>query len=181
MNIPVLEPLAPGETLTYSFYVGHDEFWAPVNPAGDEWMIRVEVDSDNQVSEQNETNNLGPFRTFRVVPAPSTSLITPELAYLRTETRSGYDYYYLSVTNWAQYSDVLFTSLGDASCDSRTHLKIYRSTGLYIYGYCVFDTASDMQEFWFALTQGSPVPDVYITLWDRLEDVTVQSNTITIP
>ncbi len=70
-NIPISNPLGPGESVTFAFAVGQDEYWLPLGT----WVIKVKVDSDEKVLEEDETNNVSDPLTFEVMEPPLSDLL----------------------------------------------------------------------------------------------------------
>jgi subtilase family serine protease len=60
-NINYTDPLAPGDTATHQFAVGHDSVW----PVGS-YSLQVKVDHVNAVPESNENNNVSAPLSFTV-------------------------------------------------------------------------------------------------------------------
>ena len=109
-----------------------------------------------------------------------------------TETVGGdgntYLMYDLSVRNSNSYPDELFAPApelppcGLNTNSSRTWVFIYDGEGNYIYGFCGFQAASDLNLLWFAVLQGGVRPkQVYITITDRQTGTTYTSNRVRIP
>ncbi len=98
------------------------------------------------------------------------------------------NFYYIGVTNWADYPAAMFTltgaygPCGSNPTPSRTWVEIFdASDGSRIYGFCAFDSPDDLTEFWFSTPTGQAPPDVYIELWDRADGLSYRSNTIVVP
>jgi hypothetical protein len=95
--------------------------------------------------------------------------------------------YFLSVSNYADFPDALFEPAPDLpACglntnSSRTWVDIYSSTDAYLYGFCAFGQASDLNGAWFHLPTGSTVTAAYMVLDDRRCGVQYKSNTFTLP
>jgi len=120
------------------------------------------------------------------VPHPVLEFVRAELDVPVGEAEA-FDYYYIGVDNWEDYPDTMFENSGDYPCGqnpiaSRTQVEIFDAAdGTRIYGFCGFDSADDLTEFWFVTDVGDPPPDVYIELWDQDTDTRYRSNTIVIP
>ena len=119
-----------------------------------------------------------------VVDLVCQDLPTPVLAFDRVETYGGFDYYYLSVTNYAEFPDALFWMTnyygpcGLNETPARTWVDIYEDDGPRMYGYCALDSASGLQSFSYALPEGSTPLDVRITIEDRACDLIAYSNAV---
>jgi len=112
-------------------------------------------------------------------------LPSPHIALKSIEQRDNGKEYWLEVTNSSSFPDKLFEPAphlppcGLNPNASRTWLEIYDGNGNYIYGYCAFSSAADLQSFRFFVQNGTaPPPSVYITLRDRECDITYTSNSI---
>lgn len=56
-------------------------------------------------------------------------------------------------------------------------MDIYKQDGTYMYGFCGLDSPKDLMHIWFSVAKGQAPPEyVYITLWDRRNDITYTSN-----
>jgi hypothetical protein len=112
----------------------------------------------------------------------------PELSFIGSQARTGYIDYNLSVNNWEAYSDELFVQspglppCGENTSASRTWVEIYRAdTDVRWYGYCALNSASELQNtMWVTFGDDILPPNVYIRMWDRLLDRTVQSNSVSL-
>jgi hypothetical protein len=128
--------------------------------------------------------------TYRSNLAP-TRICYPELPTPQVEVVGREDYeangsewtrILLNVVNWADYPDDLFESAADLPpCGlntnaSRTWVRIYKTSGSYIYGFCALSSPSQLQDIWFAVPKGTTPPDVIVTLWDRHCDTRYFSN-----
>jgi len=82
--------------------------------------------------------------------------------------------YKLRVTNWYMYPDDLFAAspdlppCGGNTNASRTWVDIYAGDETHLYGFCAFDSASDLTELWFGVEEGEDPPaEVFVILHDR--------------
>jgi hypothetical protein len=110
----------------------------------------------------------------------------PLLAYKNAETKNGFVYHNLTVTNWQQFSNALFASAPDLppcglnNNSSRTWVDIYdAATDQRLYGFCAFSQAQNMTQMWFAVPVGQPAPKaVYVVLNDRKLNKQYKSNAV---
>jgi hypothetical protein len=129
------------------------------------------------------TRSVSPFAPvdrYSVIPAPVIEFVSMDVG------PGGGDRYNFTTTNWEDYPPELFVLTDDyGPCGlnptpSRTWLEIYdASDDSNIYGFCGFDSPDDLSSFWFAVPTGQAPPDIYIELWDRAEEITYRSNTVT--
>ena len=88
----------------------------------------------------------------------------------------------LSVSNSGSYDNELFVltpTLPPCSVDpnpSRTWIEVYDGAGTLLNTFCDFDDRSDMASFSF--TPADPPPQIYIELWDRVEDRRIRSGSV---
>jgi hypothetical protein len=129
------------------------------------------------------------------VPEPEgPALPVPELVIEGTEDYvaadgSPYTRYDLSVVNWTDYADDLFAPAPDLepcgrnASASRTWVDIVDAdTEERMYGFCGLTTPQDLTTIWFAMPRGTAPPSlIYATLWDRLNDQFIQSNSVSPP
>jgi hypothetical protein len=121
---------------------------------------------------------------IEVVDLVCTDIPLPVIVFDRVETYGGFDYYYLSVSNWADYPDALFWMTnyygpcGLNETPARTWVDIYEDDGPQLYGYCALDSASGLQSFSYALPEGSTPLDVRITIEDRACNLIAYSNVV---
>lgn len=119
--------------------------------------------------------------------------LVPELFFLGTEVYEAggtqYEMYKLQISNWAIFSDDLFDSApdllpcGQNTNASRTWVEIRDADNeQYIYGFCAFQSAQNLESLWFAVKVGEQPPNVvYVNLVDRRENITYRSNNLVIP
>jgi hypothetical protein len=103
----------------------------------------------------------------------------PKLVFEGTEeytTPSGtFIRYQYDVLNYKDYPDALFAAApalppcGSNTNSSRTWANFYdAATDQYIYGFCAFNSADDLNKVWFARKKGTAPPrEVYLVLEDR--------------
>ncbi len=86
---------------------------------------------------------------------------------------NGYIRYNLSIKNWYMYPDELFDAspdldpCGQNTNASRTWLNIYDEKQTYLYGFCGFNEAANLQNFHFSLPGDETPLRVFVTLEDR--------------
>jgi hypothetical protein len=110
----------------------------------------------------------------------------PLLAYKNAETKNGFVYHNLTVTNWQQFSNSLFASAPDLppcglnANSSRTWVDIYNAvTNQRLYGFCAFSEAQNLTQMWFAVPVGQAAPkSVYVVLQDRKQNKQYKSNAV---
>jgi hypothetical protein len=100
-----------------------------------------------------------------------------------------YTRYELTVTNWADYPPELFAAepdlepcgLNDSA--SRTWVDIINADiEDRIYGFCGLAEPQDLTGIWFAVPRGTAPPSrVYVNLWDRLYERSIESNSVSPP
>lgn len=129
------------------------------------------------------------------VPEPDyPGLPVPVLVAQGTEDYVGsdgnpYTRYDLSVVNWTDYAAELFTSEPDLepcglnSSASRTWVDIVDADQEQrIYGFCALADPQGLSGIWFAVPGGTAPPSrVYVVLWDRLYDRSIESNPVSPP
>jgi hypothetical protein len=114
------------------------------------------------------------------------TLPTPQLSFTGKEESNGMTRCTLSVTNWADFSDDYFTPSTDLPpcglnrSSSRTWVDIIDAdTNTRLYGFCALGGARQLNELWFAVGAGTPVPArVSVTLTDRRAKVERRSNAV---
>lgn len=112
----------------------------------------------------------------------------PKLAFLGKVQDGAFTRYFFTVTNRAQFPNVLFAAApnlppcGLNNNASRTWLHIFNGSGTRMYGYCALSANSQMARLSFARLTASPQPaSFFIRLHDRRCNRTVQSNTVPLP
>ncbi len=153
-------------------------------------FLVVSADPGNIVEESDETNNVETsiIGYFCYPDLPDPILVAEPCGDIRY-TSSGaviYDFDF-NVPNWAEFPDELFKASPDLPpCGlntnaSRTWVRLYGNDGSYLYGFCGFNEAEDLDLVWFGESNGSSIPDsVYLVINDRRCDITYQSATIDI-
>jgi hypothetical protein len=120
-------------------------------------------------------------------PAKTPTLATPKLKFVGTEAyeANGFDFtrYKYEVTNRGKYPKALFVASPDLpACGenpnaSRTWVDLYDAKGKKLYWFCAFTGPDDLNNLWFALTEGtSPPASVYIEMTDRKTGAHTRSN-----
>lgn len=96
---------------------------------------------------------------------------------------SGYAEASFSVRNRELYPDALFQASPDLppcgrnTNSSRTWIQIFDNTNQYIYGFCAFGKASDLDLLWASFPQGPTMPtSLYIIMEDRRKQQQYVSN-----
>ncbi len=123
------------------------------------------------------------------VTAPSGATCAEMLPTPILRTAGKVDYgdfvnYRLSVTNWAEFADALFTPsptlppCGGNSSAARTWVDIFVDDGTRIYGYCALGSARALStDLYLPYARARPQPrGAYIQMVDRLCNRTVTSN-----
>ena len=117
------------------------------------------------------------------ITAQNTSSLVPNLAYVDLDIETNGYRNYIGISNWSSFSDELFSPApdlppcGQNTNSSRTWLKIFDNEGNYIYGYCAFESARSLENFWFFVPSGNCPPEgVFVLLVDRLADTYYISN-----
>lgn len=104
----------------------------------------------------------------------------------RSTSGGGFVDYVLEVTNRASYAASLFSARSDVppcglNDGSRTWVEIYDGSGERLYGYCAFDHPVRLARLSFPVPAEVDQPSAaYIELWDRVLDVRVRSNVVTL-
>jgi hypothetical protein len=149
------------------------------------YLARATADSEDDVAEANENNNIKELR-FRVVDP------TPVIQYTGAEfyEANGREWvrYRIPVVNYADFPAHLFVAspelpaCGQNTSASRTWVDIYdASDDSRLYGFCALGNPADLQLLWFAEEWGSAPPEeVYITLTDRKTGAVYTSNTVSL-
>ena len=113
------------------------------------------------------------------------NLPSPQLALKNIEPNNSFTRYNLTVDNRSSFPDELFAPAphlppcGANSNASRTWVDIYDGDDNYIYGFCGLSSADQLDDIWFAVSEGeSPPSSAYITLQDRECNNTYTSNSI---
>ncbi len=98
---------------------------------------------------------------------------------------TGYAEVSLSVRNRELYPDALFQASPDLppcgrnTNSSRTWIEIFDNQQQYIYGFCAFGKASDLDRLWASFPQGPDMPtSIYIVLNDRRKQQQFVSNEV---
>jgi surface antigen len=181
-----LPALASGQTAEVIFDLDHCD-------SSGIFTWRAYADCDSEVSEEDESNNEGGV-TFEVI-SPLELVPIPQLTIIGSEeysTSSGnWTRYLLSISNWAEYPDRIFSSAYCVTCGlntsaARTWVEIYEAkpdgSRRRIYGFCALGKASDLTRIWFAVPLGqAPPPQVFIILQDKVDGTVLESNITTIP
>lgn len=127
-----------------------------------------------------------------VTQAAAQPMPAPVIAYAGAEAyvANGLDWvrFTIPVVNRADYDPALFEAsptlppCGINTSASRTWVDIWNAdTNTRIYGFCALDAPESLALIWYAAAPGGPrAVRVYVTLWDRLLNVTVQSNVLTV-
>ncbi|MEA2030361.1 MAG: choice-of-anchor L domain-containing protein [candidate division Zixibacteria bacterium] len=117
------------------------------------------------------------------LPAPEL-VMEPCLEYYEVGDNWVYRYS-MNVLNLDVYPQELFEPrpdlppCGGNSNASRTWIDIYESDGTRIYGFCALYNPESLNNIWFGISEGTIPPDsVYITMTDRVCDITYTSNMI---
>jgi hypothetical protein len=122
------------------------------------------------------SNNLVFHPIGRFVPSlPTPQLVCTGTADVNGDTRCG-----LSVVNWADFSDDFFGPSDDIRPSSRTWVNVVDAdTGTRLYGFSTLSAAKQLNELWFPVSDGTPVPaHVHITITDRRANLTRTSNAV---
>jgi hypothetical protein len=153
---------------------------------GYQWKMQtVTVANSSGISriDYNATGMVGVVDDLLLLPSPT-------LVFTGTEDYTGsdgnlYTMYKLSITNSSAYPADLFAAAPDLPpCGSnpnasRTWVDIFTGSAVRIYGFCALTSPSDLNNLWFGLLKGTPPPPlVYVTLHDRLTDITYTSNQV---
>jgi hypothetical protein len=111
-------------------------------------------------------------------------LAAPALALESTTVQDGTVRFELDVTNFASFPDALFEPAPDlAPCGlntsaSRTWIDIRDGNGNFLFGFCSFGQASDLNQLWFLTPEAEWPAEAYIVLTDRRCNITYTSNRI---
>ena len=124
--------------------------------------------------------------TLRRIGRFVDTLPAPQLAFTGRVEADGFTRCTLSVANWSDYSDDFFTPSPDLppcglnKSASRTWIDIIDAdTNARLYGFCAIGAASQLNELWFAVPSGKPMPaHVAVTLTDRRAKVQRRSNAV---
>jgi len=127
-------------------------------------------------------------RAFSQVPCGPV-MPKPKLGFLSKNVDGGFMRYWFTVTNRAQYPNILFAAspnlppCGLNNNASRTWLDIFNGgNGQRIYGYCALSSNTQMGRLSFAVPLTAPQPkSFFITLTDRKCNAKVKSNVAAIP
>ncbi len=100
----------------------------------------------------------------------------------------GSDHVELDVTNYSSFPDVLFAPAPDLpACgananSSRSWVDVLRGdTGEYIFGFCSFGQASDLNSLWYQVPAGTGPTSVKIRITDRKCNQVYESDPVTLP
>ncbi|NLV26593.1 MAG: hypothetical protein GXY48_05440 [Methanomicrobiales archaeon] len=136
-------------------------------------------DVPDPVTDKNCISGLK-YTVEDVEPGCNSTLVDPVLSYVKSDNYIGsdgnkYTGYYLSVTNYQDYSTDLFVASPDLPpCgkninSSRTWVSIYTNSGDYLYGFCALNNPLELQNLWFSVPYGTTAPPfVFVVLQDRL-------------
>jgi hypothetical protein len=114
------------------------------------------------------------------------TLPTPSLTFAGRQDEGAFTRCRLSVANWADFSNDFFAASSDLppcglnKAASRTWVDIYDAdSGARLYGFCALSDARQLQDLWFAVSAGNPVPArVGVRLTDRRANVVRNSNAV---
>ena len=113
----------------------------------------------------------------------------PKVKYIgMTVEPGGVNRYRFQVTNYDQYSDLLFVksptlpACGANTEASRTWVDIFRANGIRIYGFCALHDNVQLLRLHFGVKNTQPQPKAFsITMTDRKCKRTVKSALVPIP
>ncbi len=153
-----------------------------MSPDGIEWIAQ-----DHGGTEYGDVGIRG-----RVLPNCYPNLPPPDLEIMgweRIEVGGNLvTYYWMRITNWSQFPDVLFEAAPDLPpCGanpnaSRTWVDVYDQLDEKLNGFCGLSSSSDLNGIWFSVHWCDPPPThVYIKLWDRRCDRILTSNLVPVP
>ncbi len=163
-------------------------------PVAGTYAVAFTADSTNLVSESQEDDNQKSISFTVIAFPPLASFPPPQYAFSRTEdytTWAGeYTRYQFTCLNWSDYPDVIFRSEPTVVCGtpgaSRTWVSLWAVNAAggksYLYGFCGFSSAANLNSVWFGLPRGSlPPAQVCVTLTDEVVGTVLTSNLVAIP